>query len=543
MVVRVRPIRRIALVVAGLSLILVVALKGAASFGALPSLPPVAPTATPRLLFGMGQEADGVMHASSDRKAFPQLRLLTSWYNGPGDLSWMAGWHNTVVPAAYGEGYALHLIVWSSDANATLQTKYGPACGRAYPLSAGFLGDMTQLAQIYAGSGPLYVSLFAEFQTYPCMNNQWVGAENYYRALKDQYLAALRIFHQYAPNARVSLCWGGWQTRWTDTPNGGGNALFPHFADVMAASDFQSFQAMQSDSNVSDVAAMTKELHRWGPVMLAYYRPDSGAPAVIGADLRAMLTGGYLTEVTADGLFAWSFMDSNTMAASAATYTGVERAVARYAAPWIVPPSLTRAPITMAARAAPTGRAFFDLGPYDNSIGVADDGKPGAANFDGIGDGYSAQALGDAGFSQGQMVAANGVAFQWPRVAPGAADNVAAKGQTMGLSKPADGTALAVLGAADYGPTTGLGTIFYRDGSTQSFTLGFSDWTLNDGTAQPIPGNSIAATMAYRDGSGGPQTVRTVVFYAAVPLRAGKAVVAVTLPNQASLHVFAMTVV
>jgi len=182
------------------------------------------------------------------------------------------------------------------------------------------------------------------------------------------------------------------------------------------------------------------------------------------------------------------------------------------------------------------------LGPYDNSIGVADDGKPGAANFDGIGDGYSAQALGDAGFSQGQTVAANGVAFQWPRVVPGTADNVAVKGQTMGLDKPANGTALAVLGAADYGPATGTGTIFYRDGSTQRFTLGFSDWTLNGGAARPVAGNSIAATVAYRDGGGGTQTVRTDVFYAAVPLRAGKVVVAVTLPNQASIHIFAMTI-
>jgi hypothetical protein len=67
---------------------------------------------------------------------------------------------------------------------------------------------MMKLAQIFNGKGPLYVSLFAAFQTYACVNNQWVGSENYWRALKDQYRAAHAIFHHYAPNSRVSLCWG-----------------------------------------------------------------------------------------------------------------------------------------------------------------------------------------------------------------------------------------------------------------------------------------------------------------------------------------------
>ena len=104
---------------------------------------------------------------------------------------------------------------------------------------------MTQLAQTFAGSGPLYVTLFTELQTYPCTDNTWVGSENYYRALQDQYLAALAVFRQHAPNAKVSLGWGGWQARWDDPAKGGGRSLFPYFADVLAASDFQSFQAME----------------------------------------------------------------------------------------------------------------------------------------------------------------------------------------------------------------------------------------------------------------------------------------------------------
>jgi hypothetical protein len=30
------------------------------------------------------------------------------------------------------------------------------------------------------------------------------------------------VFHQHAPNARVSLGWGGWQTRWEDEASGAG---------------------------------------------------------------------------------------------------------------------------------------------------------------------------------------------------------------------------------------------------------------------------------------------------------------------------------
>ena len=154
---------------------------------------------TPRLLFGLGPEADGARD-SAFRQSAP-IRMLTSWYNGPGDLSWMTGWRNNLVPQAYANGQTLHLIVYSDGPEASLSTAYGPACGRAYPLASRFGGDMVELAQTFAGSGPLYVTLFTEFQTYPCADNAWVGSENYYRALKDQYGVALAAFRQHAPNA------------------------------------------------------------------------------------------------------------------------------------------------------------------------------------------------------------------------------------------------------------------------------------------------------------------------------------------------------
>jgi hypothetical protein len=152
----------------------------------------------------------------------------------------------------------------------------------------------------------------------------------YYRALKDRYLEALAVFHQYAPNARVSLGWGGWQTRWDDPAQGAGRSMFQYFDDVMRASDFQSFQAMQNDSNVEDVRAMTHLLGAYGPVMLAHYKPDNGSASTFEQDLRAMLTDAYLADVTSAGLFAWSFMDTKNLDGSASAYQFVKDAVGRY---------------------------------------------------------------------------------------------------------------------------------------------------------------------------------------------------------------------
>jgi hypothetical protein len=126
----------------------------------------------PRLVFGMGPEADAARGTPLVRQA--PVRMLTSWYNGPGDLDWMATWRGGEVPRAYAAGYSLHLILYTGDAEGPIATPHGQACGRRYPLSGRFLDDMRRLARIFAGpaGGPrLYVSLFTEFQTYPCSDN------------------------------------------------------------------------------------------------------------------------------------------------------------------------------------------------------------------------------------------------------------------------------------------------------------------------------------------------------------------------------------
>jgi hypothetical protein len=184
---------------------------------------------------------------------------------------------------------------------------------------------------------------------------------------------------------------------------------------------------------------------------------------------------------------------------------------------------------------------------YNNS-GIANDGSSGA-NFDGDGYAYSAQALAAAGVSPGSQITASGKTFTWPNVSAGAADNYQAGGQTVAVSGSGAGTSgsIAFLGAATNGPSTGTATVKFTDGTSQSVTLSFSDWTLNGSTASVQAGNTVAATTPYRDtSSGGRDTVTTNVFATTpVSLPSGKTVASITLPasaNQGALHVFAIAV-
>jgi hypothetical protein len=178
-----------------------------------------------------------------------------------------------------------------------------------------------------------------------------------------------------------------------------------------------------------------------------------------------------------------------------------------------------------------------------NNTGIGTDGS-GGANFDGDGFAYSAQALSAAGISPGSQVTAAGKTFTWPNAASGAADNYQAVGQTVAVSG-SSGT-IAFLGAATNGPSTGTATVNFTDGTSQSVTLSFSDWTLNAGGAFVQSGNTKAITTSYRDTtSGGQDSVSTYVFATSpISLTSGKTVASVVLPssaNQGNLHVFAIT--
>jgi hypothetical protein len=285
------------------------------------------------ILFGLGPEADSAQRATLTRHA--PVGMLTSWFNGSSDLGWISTWRPTVVIPAYRRGFALQLVVWDGSAEGDVSTKYGEACGRAYALSGRFLDDMRVLARTFAGrrGDRLFVTLFAEFQTYPCHDNEWsydAQTTAYYQALKDQYRAALKIFHTEAPNSEVSLAWGGWQANWDNPAVGGGRSLFAHFADVMRESDFQSFQSLESPTAARDAQAMTQALHPYGRVMLAFYKPQADPTAILNKSLARFLSPAALNRLQKNGLFAISFMDPTFLKSRASTLALIEQSVRRF---------------------------------------------------------------------------------------------------------------------------------------------------------------------------------------------------------------------
>jgi hypothetical protein len=292
----------------------------------------------PGLLIGVGDQADDDIRSALVKQA--PAKMLTSWYNKPTDLAWLSSWRNTTIPQAYAAGFAMHLVVWNNDPEAPLSTAYGSACGRAYPLSDRFLDDIRQMAQVFGGKAngpPLYVTMFTEFETYPCKDNAWktdTATTNYYRALQDRYRAAFKVVHDNAPNAKVSLGWGGWQASYDNPGTGGGRSLFPHFADIMRMSDFQSFQAMDNVSNIDHIKQMVGILGQYGPVMLAHYKPGNASKTTFDADLHTIFTDEFLASITKAGLFAMSFMDTVNLDSSPSSFAFVRDAVTRYGRGW-----------------------------------------------------------------------------------------------------------------------------------------------------------------------------------------------------------------
>jgi hypothetical protein len=173
-----------------------------------------------------------------------------------------------------------------------------------------------------------------------------------------------------------------------------------------------------------------------------------------------------------------------------------------------------------------------------NNVSITDDTNRAPGNIDGGGNSLSAQALAAVGLTPGATVTHNGLAFTWPNVAGGAADNVEADGRAFTIT--GTGTTLGFLGVAANGQSFGTGTITYTDGTQQPFTVGFGDWA----STTPYPGGEVAVTSDYGNTSSGPTPWKATVFYDSVALQAGKTVASVTLPNvtAAPLHVFAAAI-
>ena len=182
-------------------------------------------------------------------------------------------------------------------------------------------------------------------------------------------------------------------------------------------------------------------------------------------------------------------------------------------------------------------------GPAYNNTGTSDDSSTAKAHLDTQGNSYSAQALKSADVISGQQLVADDLAFIWPNSPSGTPNNYQANGQILPVSPVANATIVGFLGAATSGAASGTITLTYIDGSTQTFPLGFPDWTVTSTSSLPYR-DSVAARMSYRNTKSGKQTLTTSVFKAEMALDPSKTLQSVTLPSTVTggqLHVFAVT--
>ena len=174
-----------------------------------------------------------------------------------------------------------------------------------------------------------------------------------------------------------------------------------------------------------------------------------------------------------------------------------------------------------------------------NNVGVTTADDPAPGDIDGGGSSFLAERLAEQGVTPGATVEANGFTFTWPDAQPGTPDNVASEGQTIKVS--GQGNALAFLGTGTSGAADGEATVHYADGSTDTATLGFPNWCC-------LPtdryGAKIAITTKGKNTPDGPAypTVEYRLYTKTLRLDPDKHVAAVTLPGNAAVHVFAMTV-
>ncbi len=186
---------------------------------------------------------------------------------------------------------------------------------------------------------------------------------------------------------------------------------------------------------------------------------------------------------------------------------------------------------------------FSSLAAAYNNTGISDNSDEAAADLDGSGDSFSAQALAagtPTALTPGQQVTVGGTTFTWPDAAPGTPDNVVTAGQTVALS--GSGTDLGFLGTSQNGTASGTVTVNYTDGSSQSFTMNMADWFSNS----PVIGNQLVTTTSSWNFQNNPIGAHPVsVYFGSVPLQQGKQVASVTLPilnagGTTAMHIFAM---
>ena len=310
-----------------------------------------AASSTPSLMFGMGDEVSGA-EATSLYGAAP-VNMVTSWYNGPGDLGWMTGYRNTnQLSQIYASGRAQELVVWLAN-------------DPSYAVSAQFQSDIASLVTTFAGNGPqhgpLYVVLFTEFETY--------SSDPAYQAqLLTAYLSAVKVIHATYAQAKVALGFGGYD--WT--PSAPVRDLSAYSAAI-AASDFVAVQAMQSCTNEAlletQVEDSVAQLGGTGkPVMISHFKLWGTAACQTSAMATFeshVWTTPELATLTSEGLFAWGLMDDHYVNDAGPSFTTAVADVTQFTsgADVTLPPWGSPSPTTTTTSGPPGATTTTTSGP------------------------------------------------------------------------------------------------------------------------------------------------------------------------------------
>ncbi len=172
---------------------------------------------------------------------------------------------------------------------------------------------------------------------------------------------------------------------------------------------------------------------------------------------------------------------------------------------------------------------------YDN-VGVTSLDDVGPGDFDGDGNSFSAEQLAQAGVTPGAQITAGGATFTWPTAAPGQPDNVGGSGATFTFT--GHGSKLAFLGSG-IGDDAGTVTVTYTDGTTDTGSLGFPNWSFSDPTEF---GSVLAVSTQGRNTQAGYADSQYAyrLFYNSIAINPDKTIATVTLPDNGNAHVFAV---
>lgn len=184
-----------------------------------------------------------------------------------------------------------------------------------------------------------------------------------------------------------------------------------------------------------------------------------------------------------------------------------------------------------AAAVKNTATVPVSLAAFFNNVGITKD----EAEFTG--------GLDDGGFScsatlLGATQAWNGVTFKLG--SPGVSNVITAAGQVIPLPAGAFSSLRVLMVAVNGNQESQNFLVNYQDNTAQTNTQSVSDWF----TPATFPGEASAVSMAYRNQADGNKDEQTFMVYGySFGLNATNAVKSVTLPDNASLKIFALTLV